>query len=174
MLPKKERFACEYIIDLNATQAAKRAGYSEKTAYSQGHRLLKDAEVKARIEELQAERNERMKITADRVLEEIAKVAFFDIRRLYDVDGSVKNVNALDDEAAAVVSSFKSRTEIDGLNSEGNAKFATVEEYKTYDKGRHLEMLCKHLGLFEKDNSQKGEKTETKRVVIARRSDRTE
>jgi phage terminase small subunit len=68
---KKQRFAEEFIVDLNATKAAKRTGYSEKTAYSQGHRLLKDAEVLAEIERHKKLRAERLKISQDMVLKEL-------------------------------------------------------------------------------------------------------
>jgi phage terminase small subunit len=68
---KQERFAQEYMIDLNATQAAIRAGYSEHTAYSQGQRLLKHAEVKAAIQAGQAEFRERMKVSKESVTEQL-------------------------------------------------------------------------------------------------------
>ena len=64
---KQARFSEEFMVDMNATAAAKRAGYSEKTAYSQGQRLLKKAEVAARIAELQAESAKRLEVTADDV-----------------------------------------------------------------------------------------------------------
>ena len=79
---KQKRFAHEYIIDLNATNAALRAGYSKKTAYSQGHRLLKHAEISKYIEVLQKERSERTAVTADMVIDELAKVGFSDIRNV--------------------------------------------------------------------------------------------
>ncbi|NNJ74549.1 MAG: terminase small subunit [Anderseniella sp.] len=72
---KQKRFALEYIVDLNATQAAKRAGYSEKTSYSQGQRLLKNDEIQKRIEKLNAKRNKRTEISGDWVLGQLKKVA---------------------------------------------------------------------------------------------------
>lgn len=66
--PKQEAFVREYLIDLNATEAAKRAGYSEKTAYSTGHELLKKPEIFRLISQQQAARQERTEITADYVL----------------------------------------------------------------------------------------------------------
>lgn len=75
---KQARFAAEYLVDLNATQAAIRAGYSEKTAHAQGHDLLKHPEVAERIGVLMAERSARTQISADRVLEELAAMAFYD------------------------------------------------------------------------------------------------
>jgi len=71
MTPKQQAFIKEYLIDLNATQAAIRAGYSEKTAYSHGQRLLKDVEIQSAINKAQAERSERTEIDADYVLKTI-------------------------------------------------------------------------------------------------------
>lgn len=68
---KQEAFCLEYVIDLCATQAAIRAGYSEKTAYSQAHDLLKKPEISARIAGLMAERNERTEITADQTIADL-------------------------------------------------------------------------------------------------------
>jgi phage terminase small subunit len=71
LTPKQEHFVEEYLIDLNATQAAIRAGYSEKTADQQGHQLLKKTLVSAAIAEAQAERSARTSVTQDYVLESI-------------------------------------------------------------------------------------------------------
>lgn len=68
LTPKQERFVAEYIIDLNATQAAMRAGYSEKTAYSQGQRLLKDVEIQALLSKKIANASEKLDLSAERVL----------------------------------------------------------------------------------------------------------
>lgn len=75
LAPKREAFCEEYLIDLNATQAAIRAGYSEKSAEVEGSRLLSNAKVKARVSELMAERSERVAITADYVLGSLKEVA---------------------------------------------------------------------------------------------------
>lgn len=82
LTPKQARFVDEYLIDLNATQAAIRAGFSEKTAYSQGQRLLKNVEVQAAIAARQAERANRTEITQDRVLAELWKMATADPNEL--------------------------------------------------------------------------------------------
>ena len=79
LTPKQERFCEEYLIDLNATQAAIRAGYSEKTAYSAGQRLLRNVEIQNRIAELKAERSKRTEITQDRVVKELAAMAFANV-----------------------------------------------------------------------------------------------
>ncbi len=76
---KQQVFATEYLIDLNATQAAIRAGYSKKTAESQGSRLLRNVKVKEHLSELGTKRSERCEITSDEVLQEIAKIAFVNL-----------------------------------------------------------------------------------------------
>lgn len=70
------RFVAEYLVDLNATQAAIRAGYSGKTAYSQGQRLLNHVEIQKAIERAQQKRETRTGITAERVLKELAAIGF--------------------------------------------------------------------------------------------------
>jgi phage terminase small subunit len=76
---KQQRFVSEYLIDLNATQAAIRAGYSPETAYSQGARLLKNVEVEAAIAEAQGRRAERARKSADDVEDELESIAFMDL-----------------------------------------------------------------------------------------------
>lgn len=80
--PKQARFAQEYIIDLNATQAAIRAGYSAKTSYSQGERLLKHAEVRAEIERLQTKISEKLEISAENVVKRWWEIATADPNEL--------------------------------------------------------------------------------------------
>jgi phage terminase small subunit len=97
---KQELFVAEYLIDLNATRAAVRAGYSPKTAYSQGQRVLRNVEIHKAIQAAMDKRAEKLEITADRVLKEIAKLAFFDVRKLFNSDGSPKQICELDDDTA--------------------------------------------------------------------------
>jgi len=75
LTPKQEIFVQEYLVDLNATAAAKRAGYSEKTAYSMGQRLLKNVEIQKAVQEANASRQRRTEITQDYVIGELAKIA---------------------------------------------------------------------------------------------------
>lgn len=152
---KQERFCQEYIIDLNATQAALRAGYSKNTAQEQSSRLLSNVMVQERVQELNKSRSEATGITQKRVLEEYAKIAFFDIREIYDVDGGLTNVKQLDDSSAGAIASIKSSEEW-GEDDEGNrAITGALKEVKVFDKLRALEALGKHLGVFDADNRQK-------------------
>ena len=90
---KKKRFAEEYLIDLNATQAAIRAKYSKKTAKSQGQRLLTDVDVAAYIAKGKEERSERTKIDADWLLKRLADEAEADVADLYNDAGGLKPVH---------------------------------------------------------------------------------
>lgn len=102
-----EDFARQYLIDLNATQAAIRAGYSEKTAYSQGHRLLKNAEIQNLIAELRKETAERLELTRDDCIRQYQRIGFSDPRRLFSADGSIKGITELDDDTAAAVQGYE-------------------------------------------------------------------
>jgi phage terminase small subunit len=92
LLTKQQRFIAEYMTDLNATQAAIRAGYGERGASVQANRLLRNAKVAAEIAERTGERLMKLDITAERVLDELARIAFADARRLYRADGLAKAI----------------------------------------------------------------------------------
>lgn len=150
---KQERFVAEYLIDLNATQAAIRSGYSAKTAEVQGSRLLSIAKVAAQVAAAQQKRGADTNITAARVLQEIARLAFFDPRRLLNEDGTPKPMNELDDDTAAAIAGMDVQ-EIK-FGSGEDSPVAVVKKYKIADKNAALEKLSKHLGLYKLDNSQK-------------------
>lgn len=86
---RQQLFAQEYLVDLNATQAAIRAGYSQKTARSQGERLLTNVDIAAAIKDGIQERIKKTQITAERVLLELAAIAFMDIEKLTEVGGKI-------------------------------------------------------------------------------------
>ncbi len=92
LTPKQQRFVAEYLVDLNATQAAVRAGYSEKTAYSVGHENLKKPEVAAAIQEAMEARSQRTEIAQDWILEQLKLVyeASIEARPVYDKNGKEK------------------------------------------------------------------------------------
>jgi len=145
--PKQRVFVREYLKDLNATQAAIRAGYSEATARSQGQRLLTDADIQAAIQSAMDARSKRAEITADRVLQEIARLAFVDMRKFYREDGSLKVVKDLDDDTAAAIASLETVELFDG-SGENRVQVGHIKKLKVWDKSKNLELLGKHLKLF--------------------------
>lgn len=147
MTPKQQIFCDEYLIDLNATQAAIRAGYSEKTSYSIGVENLNKPEIQNYISEKQLERSKRTEITADRVLEEFAKIGFANVQDFVNGGNSVLELKGLPSEKAAAVSAVK--TTINEMSG------SITTELKFHSKVAALEMIGRHLGMFEKDNKQK-------------------
>lgn len=151
---KQKRFCEEYLIDLNGTQAAIRAGYSKKTANEQAARLLANVSVSAYVRHLQSKYQKKLDITQDRVLTEFARVAFFDIRNIYNDSNSLKDIKDLDDDSAAALAGVEVYEVFAGTGKDREHIGNTVK-VKIHNKIQALEGLAKHLGLFEKDNSQK-------------------
>ena len=150
--PKQERFVVEYLVDLNATQAAIRAGYSPKTAGVQAFDLLKKPEIAAAIELQRHVHATSTGLTVERVLTEAMRLAFFDIRKLTDAEGNPLPINQLDDDTAAAIQGLELATE--RMRGDEDGAETVVRKYKVADKNVALERLFKHLGLFAKDNAQ--------------------
>lgn len=155
LTPKQKMFVTEYLVDLNATKAAERAGYSAKTAQVQGSRLLSNAMVSAAIAEKQGKRFEKLEITAERVLGELALLGFANMMDYITVgeNGAARvDLSKLTrDQAAAIneitVEEFTERTGEDG---EGKPIFENVKrtKFKLSDKRGALVDLGRHLKLF--------------------------
>ena len=107
LTPKRAAFVEEFACDMNATQAAIRAGYSVKTAKEQATRLLSNVHVAAEIAKGRAARSERTGITAERILAELARIAFFDVRKLLNDDGSMKPISEIDDDTRAGIAGLE-------------------------------------------------------------------
>lgn len=137
---KQDRFVDEYLIDLNAKRAAIRAGYKPDNADVIGYQLLQKTSVKNAIEKAMAERSRRTGINQDRVLLELAKIAFVNIADVVDLDNARVRTGATDEDLACI-QSVKIRPN----------EYGTEREIKMYDKKASLELLGRHLGMF-KDN----------------------
>ena len=147
LTPKQARFVAEYLVDLNATQAAIRAGYSERTAAAQGVRLLRNVKVRDAVAAAQGKRESRTEVTQDMVIRELARIAFSDMRKLYREDGSMKNLSELDDDTAAAISGIETLEEFEGAGGD-RCLVGHTKKVRPWDKGRALELLGKHLGMF--------------------------
>lgn len=144
---KQLRFIAEYLIDLNATKAAKRAGYSEKTASVQGFDLLRKPEIQAELEAAISARAERTQITADRVLKELGRIAFFDPRKLLNSDGSPKPLEELDDDTAGAIGGLDVLEEYEGTGKD-RVFVGYVKKYKISDKNAAITNAMRHLGML--------------------------
>lgn len=133
----------------NATNAALTAGFSPKTAASQGARLLKHVETIRLLEKRQAEVLDSLKITTERITLERARLAFFDPRKLFGKDGQLLPIHELDADTAAVICGFKvSQTGV------GEDQVTTTKDYKLASKDASLTSLERQRGMYLADNEQ--------------------
>lgn len=139
---KQQRFVEEYLIDLNATQAAIRAGYKPSSARQVGTENMSKPSIRACIDQAIAERSKRTGINQDRVIRELARLAFVNASDVIDMDEASIKCNASEDDTAAIAS-VKVKTiptkEGDGVE----------REIRLNDKLKALELLGKHLGMFK-------------------------
>ena len=136
---RQERFVEEYMIDLDAKNAAIRAGYSARSAKTLGPRLTKMKNVAARIEEEKAQRARRTGITAERVLRELAQLAFFDASKcLGMLNGDMEKMEELERETASIAAIKIGRGGI---------------EIRLHDNTRAPELLGRHMGIFREENA---------------------
>lgn len=160
LTPKQRAFVREYLIDLNATQAAIRAGYAENSATVEGSRLLANAKVKSAVDAAMAMRSARTDITADRVLKELAKIGFSDIRKAVRwQSGLVTEEDNPDGGDIAIVKTIVTNNvqmvASDEIDDETAAAIAEVSQnqggglkIKLHDKRAALVDIGKHLGMF--------------------------
>lgn len=135
---RQKRFVAEYLVDLNATQAAIRSGYSEKTAGQIGQENLKKPEIQRAINDAIQKQQERTEITQDMVINELAAIGFSRITNYAEIDEQLINIKptaTMTPEQVAAIASIE----------QGNYGI----KLKLYDKVRALELLGKHFGLFE-------------------------
>lgn len=140
MTKRQKCFVEEYLIDLNATQAAIRAGYSPKTAKDIGCQNLAKLNIQSAIAEQMAERSKRTGVSQDRVVRELARIAFVKLTDIVDEDGRIRST-ATEDDLACLESLKCSRSEFDNGISESR-------EVRTPSKLKALELLGKHLGMW--------------------------
>lgn len=153
---KQQRFVEEYLIDLNATQAAIRVGYSKKTADQQASRLLTNVKVREYLTQRQADRANRTEITQDMVLKELAKIGFSDIRKIVRWgETQVRMVDGEDDGPEDMVP-YHGLALIDSAEVDDSTAAAIAEvsqsrdglKVKLHDKKGALVDIGRHLGMF--------------------------
>ncbi|MDN7179079.1 terminase small subunit [Caballeronia sp. SEWSISQ10-4 2] len=144
---RQAEFVKQYLIDLNQSEAARRAGYSDARANVAGAELMAMPHVQKAIQEGMRERNARVQITQDRVLQEVARLAFFDIRKLMNDDGSAKPINELDDDTAAAIAGLDLLEEFAGSGEE-RVQIGWTKKFKITDKKGSLELLMRHMGML--------------------------
>ncbi|HCZ47701.1 MAG TPA: terminase small subunit [Gammaproteobacteria bacterium] len=141
------RFAIEYLKDSNATQAAIRAGYAEDSAGQQGHRLLKNEQIRAWLDARLEDAEAVAQFTAERTLRELARVAFADARDLFHEDGRPKAINEIDDDTAACISGVEVVEQYEG-SGENREFTGYLKKYRLAEKNAALTNALKYHGLI--------------------------
>lgn len=154
MNAKQAAFVREYLLDLNATQAAIRAGYPARSARSKGAQLLANVNVAEAIQLALKNRAERVEVKADDVLRELLRLALVDVTDAFDEQGNLRPLKDMPKDLRRAVSSLEWETVLgdtimtdDGIEVQ-SAPIARVGKLKFWDKTKALEMLAKHLGLL--------------------------
>ena len=152
---KQDRFCREYIIDFNGTRSAISAAFSKKTAAEQSYQLLQESHIQERLKKLIEERQKRTQTKADDAMNECCRIAFADVGQAFNEDNTLKAIHEMPEDIRRAVSGI----EVDEIYSgtgEDRALTGYTKKIKFWSKGRQIEMLFKHHGLFSKDNDQKG------------------
>ncbi|WP_225182152.1 terminase small subunit [Pectobacterium aroidearum] len=140
---KQEAFCREYLVDLNLTQAAIRAGYAEKYANREASRLWSKVDIQKRIAELKAQRNERTDITADYVLQRLAEIDQMDVLDILTDEGKLKPVSEWPKVWRTTISGLDISTTI--LNYDETTAETILKKIKWPDKVKNLELIGKHV-----------------------------
>lgn len=170
---REARFVTEYLIDLDPKRAALAAGYSETMAASKAYQWVSNGKTKphvfAAVAKAQAARAQRTEITQDRVLKELARIGFADVRKLFSEDG-LQSPGDMDDDTAAAVSAV----EVIVRRTPGDEKHVEhVHKIKLNDKLGALTQIGRHLGMFvDRKEIEVGETLETmlRDVILAKRA----
>lgn len=150
---KQEKFCNEYLVDLNASGAARRAGYSDDTAYSIGWENLRKPEIQARINELRQQTATSLNITKERIAQELARIGFADIRRIFDEQGALKSPQNWSDDDAAVIAGVDVQETLDWEDKE-KIHTGYLKKVKLWEKTKALEQLARLMGYNEPERSK--------------------
>lgn len=141
---KQQRFVEEMLVDWHITHAAQRAGYSAKTARNTGWRLMRQEKTQDAIQDALQRQQERTRITADRALEEMARIAFADLRKAFDEEGNLKPIQDMPEDVARAIASVKVIT---NPAREGE-EITYTKQVRFWDKPKALEQIGKHFQMF--------------------------
>lgn len=150
LTPKQMRFVDEWLIDFNGKQAAIRAGYSAKTAEATAARLLRNVKVQAEIARRQKDLQRRTEVSQERVVKELARVAFADATDYVQVETRTVEKN----DGTELSYQAVTLTETAELSADQRAAIAGIKqgangvEVKLHDKIKALELLGRHIGMF--------------------------
>lgn len=149
---KQKRFCQEYMKDLNATQAAIRAGYKESNARQSASEILTKPYIQDYVAELQRDIRERSEITVDEVVQTLADILRFDIKELYGFNGGLLPIHDIPEAHRKSISGIESEQLHEWQDGE-QVPAGVVKKIKTIDRLRAGDMLMKYFGAYSKDNT---------------------
>lgn len=144
---KQQAFVDEYLVDLNATQAAIRAGFSEKAATKIASELLTKPLVRTAIDAAKVARAERVQVTSDEVLRELKHFAFADLGEAFDENGALKAIKDMPPGVRRAIASIETDELFEG-HGEDRVHVGVTRKVKFWPKDKGLELLGKHLKMF--------------------------
>lgn len=163
---KEEQLCREFVADFAGNQVRSYMHVygteNYDSARTKSSQVFAKVNIKSRIAELQQERNKRLEITGDRVLSEIAKLAFYDPRDFFDADGKLKPIDELDPDHAAIIAGIETQHKTIGAEK----TYAVLTKIKLADKGANLERLGKYFKLFT-EKHEHGIDSETAELILA-------
>ncbi|MGH9504794.1 MAG: terminase small subunit [Terriglobales bacterium] len=144
---RRQLFVKHYRLTRNARTAAIAAGYSKKTAQAAGSRLLRDSAVRTAITSQDRALHKKLDLTAERVLEEIARIAFADIRRIFNRDGTARSITELDPDTAAALAGVEIE-ELFAVQDSKRKKIGYTKKFKLANKVDALALAGRYFRLF--------------------------
>lgn len=153
--PRYQKFVNSYNKTGNITQAALDAGYSKKSAHSQGSRLLKNVKVQSELKKIQTKATEKAQLSAAEVLNEIKKLAFVNLATAYNEDGTLKSPHEMPLDVQSALQSLETNELFVG-SGKNKRKIGNVSKIRLTDKVRALEMLAKHFKLLTELHEHSG------------------
>jgi phage terminase small subunit len=172
---KQQLFVVEYLIDLNATQAAIRAGYSKRTAFRIGAENIHKPAIKAAIDAAIEERKKRVLVTADEVVRELALIGMADMKDFITIDeaGAVSAIplENLAEGKSRIIKKIKEKRVIKTVQGtkdkpDGDQILDATFEFELCDKVKSLELLSRHLGLLH-DKNEVGLNASTIELILS-------
>jgi phage terminase small subunit len=148
---RHEIFIREYLKDRNATQAAIRAGYSARSAHSQGHDILKRPDVQERLRELTGEVLDKLDVSVDRILRELAAIAFADARDIFDTSGALLPIHQMPAHVAATIAAIECEVRTEGRGDD--AVPVQLRKIRRWDKLAALKMLAEYRQMLRPADS---------------------
>lgn len=167
--PSQARFVRAYLVSLNATKAALEAGYSPATASSQGHRLLKHAQVQEAIAQGRTQQLEKLDLKAENILRELLRIGLSDPAEAFTKEGALKPIHDMPVELRRAISSVETdELWAPKVDENGREQIGVTRKIKFWDKNKALESLAKHLGLLRDKLELTGENGAPVSIEIVR------